>query len=149
MEISNDKKEFKEYTVEQIIQNDGNNGRPLWIILKGEVYDVSSFNHPGGKNTLQDDLGEDRWDEFEAIHSSVAKKQKDQYLIGKLKKEIKKSENGNSNDNKQSSETDAKKKERKTESSIAPMIVLFVIVTCYILFFKLNLLGLFDFPKES
>jgi cytochrome b involved in lipid metabolism len=75
-----------EYTREEISIHDGSNGT-LWVIIHGKVYDMSTFKHPGGKEILMDEIGEDRGDEFDSIHSPAAKQQMEQFLIGTLKEE--------------------------------------------------------------
>eukprot|EP00980_Cylindrotheca_fusiformis_P014432 scaffold3844_cov105-Cylindrotheca_fusiformis.AAC.8 len=42
------------YTAEQVAENDGTNGKPVWMSYGGVVYDVTSFiaNHPGGSEKI-------------------------------------------------------------------------------------------------
>lgn len=37
--------ELKEYTIDEIKERDGENGKPLWVIIKGKVYDMSNLRH--------------------------------------------------------------------------------------------------------
>ena len=63
-----------------------------WIVLDGNVYDVSAYDHPGGKEVFREFLGgqADAKDEFEDQgHSRSAYKQLTGLKIGVLKGEIK------------------------------------------------------------
>lgn len=62
----------QEYTIEEIEENDGENGKKLWVIIGGKVYDVTSYKHPGGREMFEDGIGEDRKDEFDSIGHSPA-----------------------------------------------------------------------------
>ena len=66
----------------ELLENDGQDGKKLWVLIHGKVYDVTNFKHPGGKEILMDEIGEDRGDEFESIHSPAAKRDMPKYLIG-------------------------------------------------------------------
>ncbi len=136
-------KVLKEYTLEEIKQNNGENGKPLWIILKGNIYDVTNFKHPGGKEVLTDDHGDDRWDEFNSIHSKGAKEQAKDYLIGKLVQNESNSTIKNKDD--KTNKSDKKEKEEYNKA-IVPIIIL---LASYFLLFKFNLLGLFNRPEKS
>lgn len=84
-----EERELTTYSIDQVKFNDGISGKPLWIIIKREVYDVSNFNHPGGKAVLLDSHGEDRYEEFQCIHSKIAKQESLNYRIGKLEQDNK------------------------------------------------------------
>jgi len=133
-------KELKQYTIEQIKQNDGKNDRPLWVIIHNKIYDVTSFNHPGGSEALKDDHGEDRGEEFDSIHSKTAKNDKEKYFIGILKKE----EEGKENKVNKNDEKDNKKQQKGGNMRMPLLMMLFA----YIFIFKLNLIGLFTRPSE-
>ncbi len=76
----------REFSLEEIKANDGQNGKKLWIIIGGNVYDVTNYEHPGGRDILEDEIGVDRLDEFNSIgHSQAAKDQMKKYLIGRVK----------------------------------------------------------------
>jgi cytochrome b involved in lipid metabolism len=78
------------YTTEDLLRNDGEEGKRLWVLIDGKVYDVTEYKHPGGKELLLDDIGTDRKDEFNAIgHSPEALNIMKGFLIGTLKKEEK------------------------------------------------------------
>lgn len=133
-------KNLKEYTMDELKENNGENGKPLWILLKGNIYDVTNFKHPGGKEVLTDDHGDDRWEEFNSIHSSGAKAQAKDYLVGKLiQTESKSSQNTKS-------DKDDKKEKQEYNKAIIPIIILLL---SYFVLFKFNLLGLFNKPEKS
>ncbi len=43
------------YTSDQVAENDGTNGKPVWMSYGGVVYDVTEFiaNHPGGSEKVR------------------------------------------------------------------------------------------------
>ncbi|EPQ31973.1 uncharacterized protein PFL1_00171 [Pseudozyma flocculosa PF-1] len=45
-------------------------GQGLWVVIKGEVYDVTNFvdNHPGGRNIILKNAGKDVTDLYEPVH---------------------------------------------------------------------------------
>ena len=45
---------FPVYTSEQVAENDGSDGKPIWMSYGGVVYDVTAFihNHPGGSEKI-------------------------------------------------------------------------------------------------
>lgn len=49
-------------------------GKGLWVVIKGEVYDVTEFvdNHPGGRNIILKNAGKDVTDLYEPIHPPTA-----------------------------------------------------------------------------
>lgn len=44
-----------QFSEDDVRKNDGTDGRPLWVIFRGSVHDVTEFQHrhPGGKYILQ------------------------------------------------------------------------------------------------
>ena len=68
----------------ELVKNNGENDNKLWVLIDGKVYDMTEFNHPGGKEILMEDQENDRFDEFESIHSPAAKRQMEKYLIGTI-----------------------------------------------------------------
>jgi cytochrome b involved in lipid metabolism len=87
-----DTKKFKNYfSLEQLKENDGSNGKPFWILLDGKVYDVSYYDHPGGIEVYRQedpDNYEDFYDKFESIgHSPAALKLMKKLYIGDLKQD--------------------------------------------------------------
>jgi cytochrome b involved in lipid metabolism len=78
----------KTFSVEELKLYDGKNGNKLYVLIHGKVYDVTDFDHPGGRELLENnndnyvDLGE----AFDAEgHSRTAKNMLNQYYIGELK----------------------------------------------------------------
>ncbi|KAL1918856.1 uncharacterized protein VTP21DRAFT_2878 [Calcarisporiella thermophila] len=67
-----------------------NNAKSCWIIIRGRVYDVTSFiqDHPGGEDLILDRAGEDvtlvMADPLEHEHSESAYEMLEEYLIGEL-----------------------------------------------------------------
>mmetsp|Transcript_55608 Transcript_55608/g.130280 ORF Transcript_55608/g.130280 Transcript_55608/m.130280 type:complete len:874 (-) Transcript_55608:259-2880(-) len=55
-----------------------------WIVVKGRVYDCTPFleEHPGGAASITMNAGMDCTEDFEAVHSSKAWKQLEDYFIG-------------------------------------------------------------------
>lgn len=131
---------LKEISLEEIKQNDGKDGKPLWIIINSKIYDVSSFKHPGGREALTDDHGEDRHEEFESIHSKAAKEQTKNYLIGKLK------EDPDEKNNKASKNGRLAKEKAGGINMILPISIL---IAAYLLIFRLNIFGFFDKPEDN
>ena len=77
---------LKEYSIDEIRKH--NKPNDIWLIIDEYVYDVSRFihEHPGGKDALIKNAGKDVTDLFDNIHSTNAKKLKQKFLIGKVKK---------------------------------------------------------------
>ena len=54
-----------------------------WLLIHGKVYDVSKFNHPGGKQLLIDHSGRDTTQEFDDIgHTKAAYDQMKEFYVG-------------------------------------------------------------------
>lgn len=73
------------YTLEEVQKHAS--VKDCWMVIKGCVYDVSDFRHPGGSIITQG-YGKDATDLFYnpyVRHSSHAKKLLKKYYIGKLK----------------------------------------------------------------
>ena len=77
---------IKKIPPQDIMTNNGKDGKPLWIVIHDKVYDITNFAHPGGKEVFiiaeEDDM--DKGDEFDSIHAPASKKQAEKYLIGEL-----------------------------------------------------------------
>lgn len=129
--------ELKEYTIDEIKERDGENGKPLWVIIKGKVYDMTNFAHPGGKDTLKDSHGEDREEEFFTIHSKGAIQKSKEFLIGKVKVDESKKNN------------DEERQVKKPASSNVGTIVVVIGLVLYIAVFKFNIFGLFNRKGSS
>src|SRR6185437_8772181 len=83
----------RKITLEELKAQDGVDGHDLWVLIHGKVYDMTKFKHPGGKDILMDEIGEDREDEFDSIHSPAAKAEMKKLYIGDFFKEEKKANN--------------------------------------------------------
>ncbi|KAE8245367.1 hypothetical protein A4X13_0g5958 [Tilletia indica] len=67
--------ESKVITLEELKQH--NTQEDLWLLINGEVYNVSSFmdEHPGGDEVLLSEAGKDATEAFEDVgHSDDARK---------------------------------------------------------------------------
>ena len=56
--------DHRKFTVEEIVKNNESDNNNLWVIIDGNVYDVTNFKHPGGKEVFDISFGKDRLDEF-------------------------------------------------------------------------------------
>ncbi|XP_075163896.1 cytochrome b5 [Haematobia irritans] len=61
------------YTLCEIKENNGRNGKPVWIIVKGVVYDVTKFvkDHPGGEDLILEYGGKDATKAFNDVGHSI------------------------------------------------------------------------------
>lgn len=59
-----------------------NTKESLWLLIENKVYDVTNFKHPGGKQILLQNAGQDATTQFEDIsHSEKADEfMKDLYI---------------------------------------------------------------------
>ena len=83
--MSNDTKEF---TLDELKFYNGTEGRPLYVLVDGKVYDVTTYAHPGGKDVFEQKEEEysDLYDNFlEVGHSSTADRIMKKYFVGILK----------------------------------------------------------------
>lgn len=85
---------LKEFTEEEVKLH--NTAQDCWLIIgpQGErkVYDCTMFldDHPGGPETILEMAGKDANEEFEDIgHSSDARRQLQEFLVGKVKNDVK------------------------------------------------------------
>ncbi|OXU17131.1 hypothetical protein TSAR_003517 [Trichomalopsis sarcophagae] len=81
--------ERKQYTLEEVAKRTGENGSRCWIILWGNVYDVTDYldQHPGGGELISEFAGTDASKGFDDFgHSSDAKKMLKKYEIGVVAK---------------------------------------------------------------
>ena len=53
-ENRDDEEQYPVYTSDQVAENDGTDGKPIWMSYGGVVYDVTDFvaNHPGGSEKV-------------------------------------------------------------------------------------------------
>jgi cytochrome b involved in lipid metabolism len=82
---------LKFITLDELRENNGKDGKPYWILIDGKVYDVTNYNHPGGKEVWeQPDPNNNYIDLYEdfmnADHSSTANRLMKKYIIGELEK---------------------------------------------------------------
>ena len=73
------------YSLCQIAENNGKNGKPIWLIVKGVVYDMTNFvkEHPGGEETILEYAGKDATTAFNDVgHSADAIREMKLYKIG-------------------------------------------------------------------
>ncbi|XP_035779292.1 cytochrome b5-like isoform X2 [Anopheles albimanus] len=76
---------LKQYTLAEVGQH--NKPTDVWMVIHDNVYDVTKFlhEHPGGEEVLIEYAGKEATTEFDDVgHSSDAKEQMKQYLIGEL-----------------------------------------------------------------
>ena len=80
-----EKKEF--ITMEEFEQGDGEEGRKLYILMAGKVYDVTHFKHPGGNDVHVQKRLDDKIYQFSQVrgHSNMPANLLEKYLVGYLK----------------------------------------------------------------
>ena len=67
---------------------DHNTKDSLWLLIDKKVYDVTNFKHPGGKQILLQNAGQDATTQFEDInHSEKADKLMKDLFIGDFEPE--------------------------------------------------------------
>jgi cytochrome b involved in lipid metabolism len=74
-------------TEEELLKNDGKDGKPHWVLIHGNVYDMTNFDHPGGVEVLENEdptKMDDKGNEFEGIHSTEAKNMMKNMKIGRI-----------------------------------------------------------------
>ena len=77
-------------TLSELITFNGRNGNPLWVLIDGNVYDITFYDHPGGIEVFDQDPNnyKDLYENFlEVGHSPSAERIMKKFLIGKLKKD--------------------------------------------------------------
>lgn len=59
VQASHDINKMPEYTSDQVAENNGEDGKPIWMSYGGVVYDVTNFigNHPGGSEKIMTAAG--------------------------------------------------------------------------------------------
>ncbi|MEW5308874.1 MAG: hypothetical protein WDW38_000798 [Sanguina aurantia] len=78
----------RKITMEEVAQH--TTEESAWFVWDGKVYDATPFldEHPGGAESILISTGMDATDEFNAIHSSKAKKILAEYYIGDLAESV-------------------------------------------------------------
>jgi cytochrome b involved in lipid metabolism len=112
-------------TRQQLLKNNGEGNNKLWVLIHDHIYDATNFKHPGGRDILLEDHGDDRGEEFDSIHSSAARKELKQRLIGKLFEDEKPKPNENEN---KKHDNEIKTKETSISNLILPFILILLIV---------------------
>ena len=75
-------KELKVFTdLNEIFEH--NTKESCWLLIENKVYDVTEFKHPGGKQILLQNAGQDATTQFEDIgHSKKAHRQMEDLIVG-------------------------------------------------------------------
>ena len=85
------KSNFRKITMSELLTNNGDKGRPLWVMIHSKIYDVTKFKHPGGRSLLINDDNEyyeDKGIEFDSVdHSKEAIDERDKLCIGQFEEE--------------------------------------------------------------
>ena len=78
----------------QLLDNNGEKGKPLWVMIHSKIYDVTRFKHPGGRSLLindDDNQYDDKGIEFDSVnHSKEALEELGRMFIGELSDEVSK-----------------------------------------------------------
>jgi len=104
-----DTNHLRKITIQELLDNNGENGKPLWCMIHNKIYDLTNFKHPGGRDVLENDEIDDYVDkgrEFDSVgHPPAVDQQMKQFLIGELDKnsKIEKKSNKNNTQTAQSS----------------------------------------------
>mmetsp|Transcript_41391 Transcript_41391/g.100458 ORF Transcript_41391/g.100458 Transcript_41391/m.100458 type:complete len:814 (-) Transcript_41391:553-2994(-) len=74
----------KKFTMAEVEKHTGKDD--VWFVVRNKVYDGTAFldDHPGGGSSILIVGGTDCTEEFEALHSSKAWKQLEQFYLGEL-----------------------------------------------------------------
>jgi len=76
----------KVITYKELIENNGEPGKRLWILISDKVYDVTNFPHPGGVHLYKEKFGKDRFADFNSVHrpNSRAVMERDRLFVGNI-----------------------------------------------------------------
>lgn len=124
---------LRKITLTELEKNDGENDNRLWVLIHGKIYDLTDFCHPGGKEILKDDHGDDRADEFDSIHSPEAQKDMKNYCIGELDQDEEKDED--SNNKKTNGEAFKTGSSSSSILKILPIIIISAAIVFYLKFY--------------
>lgn len=84
---------LRKISIQELLQNNGESGKPLWCMIHNKIYDLTNFKHPGGRDVLENDEEDnyiDKGREFDSVgHPASAIKDMENYLIGELDKNSK------------------------------------------------------------
>lgn len=106
------------YKQSEVAERNGKNGAPVWIIYKGNVYDVTDFvkDHPGGADLILEKAGKDATKAFNgAGHSSDAVSDMKKYKIGEVAIDAQPTTQGKA-ESSQSGKAQAAQEEKKSSS---------------------------------
>jgi len=74
--------------MKDLLNNNGEDGKLLWVMIHSKIYDLTTFKHPGGRDVLENDDEShytDKGREFDSVgHPPQAIKEMKDYLIGEL-----------------------------------------------------------------
>ena len=77
----------KKFNLEELKLFDGKDGKRLYVLIHGKVYDVTDFDHPGGSEVFIYENNEiiDLGDAFDAEgHTKSAKNMMPKYYVGDI-----------------------------------------------------------------
>ena len=128
---------LRKITIQELLDNNGENGKPLWCMIHNKIYDLTNFKHPGGRDVLENDEIDnyaDKGREFDSVgHPPSVTKDMNLYLIGELDKNSK-VEKKNKN-NSQTNESNIVKTESSNGSSFSILLFVFAAVALSVAYF--------------
>lgn len=77
----------KTYSRKDVAQFNGKDGKPVWMIYRGAVYDFTSYldKHPGGRKVMLEYAGRDCTKDFESMgHTADALTAMKPYKLGEI-----------------------------------------------------------------
>jgi alkylation response protein AidB-like acyl-CoA dehydrogenase/predicted heme/steroid binding protein len=83
---------FPQFTPQEVSKNNGKDGSPAWVIINGDVLDVTKFapGHPAGPQILLELAGQDITKQFYALHRyEVLETRLERLKIGEIRGYIK------------------------------------------------------------
>ena len=82
----------KQWTIEEV--KDACVDKQIWMVIRGLVYDLTDFKHPGGRGILRKYRGKDATAAFNAYHKYINLDMVNNLVRGKLKTEVVKLKGG-------------------------------------------------------